>query len=87
MKHQYQSILLSQSIAKQERKALSTPFTTWGCAYPMIVSLAFPQTANRVCAMYDKEGVVCPPKLSKQLFTVATVDNIDHNPSSTTDKD
>lgn len=43
--------------------------------------------ANKVCAMYDKEEVVCPPKLAKNLFTVAAVDNIDHNPSSTTAKD
>ena len=37
--------------------------------------------------MYDKEGVVCPPKLSRNVFTVAAVDNIDHNPSSATARD
>lgn len=45
------------------------------------------EIANKVCAMYDKEGVVCPPKLARNIFTVAAVDNIDHNPSSTTAKD
>ena len=40
--------------------------------------------ANKVCAMYDEEGVVCPPKLARNIFTVAAVDNIDHNRGSTT---
>ena len=39
---------------------------------------------NKVRARYESEGVVCPPKLKKNLFTTAAVDNIDHNPSSTT---
>ena len=43
--------------------------------------------ANRVCALYKEEGLVCPPKLSKHVFTTAAVDNVDHNPSSTTAKD
>lgn len=43
--------------------------------------------ANQVCDKYEKEGVVCPPQLSKQVFTTAAVDNIDHNPSSTTATD
>ena len=33
---------------------------------------------------YDSEGVVCPLNLRKNLFTTAAIDNIDHNPSSTT---
>ncbi|KAI8486964.1 hypothetical protein Bbelb_352240 [Branchiostoma belcheri] len=33
------------------------------------------------------EQVVCPPILRRQLFMTAAVDNIDHNPSSTTAKD
>lgn len=39
---------------------------------------------NKVCARYESEGVVCPPKLNMKVFTMATVDNIDHNPNSTT---
>ena len=39
---------------------------------------------NRVCARFESEGVVCPPKLRKGVFTTAAVDNIDHNPSSVT---
>lgn len=44
------------------------------------------EKANFVCKMYHKEGVVCPPKMRKGIFTTAAVDNIDHNPSSTTAK-
>ena len=33
---------------------------------------------------YASEGVVCPPALRKGLFTLADMDNIDHNPSSMT---
>ena len=43
--------------------------------------------ANSVCAKYEDDGIVCPPKLSNHLFTTAAVDNIDHNPSSTTSMD
>lgn len=40
--------------------------------------------ANRVCSLYHSEGVVCPPSLQSEIFTTAAIDNIDHNPSSTT---
>lgn len=33
---------------------------------------------------YESEGVVCPFILGKYLFTTAAVDNLSHNPSSTT---
>ena len=39
---------------------------------------------NSVCAHFESEGVICPPKLLKGVFTTAAVDNIDHNPSSVT---
>ena len=42
------------------------------------------EVGNKVCARYESEGVVCPPTLKKTIFTTAAVDNIDHNPSSTT---
>ena len=31
--------------------------------------------------------MVCPPQLCKDVFTSGAIDNIDHNPSSTTAKD
>ena len=34
--------------------------------------------------LYESKGVVCPLVLRKNLFTTAAVDNLDHNPSSTT---
>ena len=43
--------------------------------------------ANSVTAQFEKEGVVCPPKLRKDAFTTAGIDNIDHNPSSITASD
>ena len=33
---------------------------------------------------FIEEGVVCPSVLQKSLFTTAALDNIDHNPSSST---
>ena len=42
---------------------------------------------NEVCRRYYEEGAVCPSNLRIGLFTTAAVDNIDHNPSSTTAKD
>ena len=43
--------------------------------------------ANGLCQRFRMEDVVCPPKMRTGLFTTAAVDNIDHNPSSTTAKD
>ena len=37
-----------------------------------------------VCKHYEEEGVVSPNCLRKGLFTVGALDNLDHNPSSTT---
>ena len=37
--------------------------------------------------MSEQEGVVCPMKLRKYIFTTGNVDNIDHNPSSRTAND
>ena len=41
------------------------------------------QLGDAVVCRYVEEGVVCPPKLRKGLFCTAAMDNIDHNPSST----
>lgn len=34
--------------------------------------------ANSVTAHLEQDGVVCPPKLRKDVFTTAGIDNIDH---------
>ena len=44
------------------------------------------QMGNKVCQQFHHEQAVCPPKLRGNVFTTAAVDNIDHNPSSTTAK-
>jgi hypothetical protein len=40
--------------------------------------------ASAVCNQFEEEGVVCPLNLRHGIFTVGALDNIDHNPSSTT---
>ncbi len=45
------------------------------------------QMGNRVCELYQRERVVCPPTLRGHVFTTAAMDNIDYNPSSTTSKE
>ena len=37
--------------------------------------------------IYNRDGVVCPSKLCDGMLTTTTVDNIDHNPSSTSSHD
>ena len=44
------------------------------------------QLATAVCENISKNVVVCPAQLRTGLFTVSALDNIDHNPSSTTVK-
>ena len=39
---------------------------------------------NSICDQFHVDGVVCPANLRHGIFTTAAVDNIDHNPSSTT---
>ena len=41
---------------------------------------------NSVCARFESEGVICPPKLHKGVFTAGAVDTINHDPSSVTAK-
>ena len=40
--------------------------------------------ATSACERFEDDGVVVPSCLSKGLFTVGAIDNLDHNPSSTT---
>ena len=45
------------------------------------------QMGSSVCEQFNRDQVVCSPKLRGNIFTTAAVDNIDHNPSSTTAKE
>ena len=40
--------------------------------------------ARSVCRQAFEDGIVCPSHLRRGLYTVAALDNIDYNPSSTT---
>ena len=42
------------------------------------------EMGNKVAARFQAENVVCPSNLNLKLFTTSAVDNIDHNPSSST---
>ena len=45
------------------------------------------ELGNKICHHYKITNAVCPPELKGGLFTNAAVDNIDHNPSSTSAHD
>ena len=40
--------------------------------------------ASSVCSQFRADNIVCPSNLRHGLYTVGALDNIDHNPSSTT---
>lgn len=42
---------------------------------------------NTLCHQFKMEKTVCPSKLKRKLFTTGAIDNLDHNPSSTTAHD
>ena len=42
--------------------------------------------ANNVIQQFETDGAVCPTALREGLFTTGNLDNLDHNPSSTTSK-
>ena len=42
------------------------------------------QLGDAAVNMFTADGVVCPSDLRKTIFTTAAMDNVDHNPSSTT---
>lgn len=44
------------------------------------------EMCNSVCRRYEEVGVVSPLNLRNGLFTTAALDNINHNPNSTTAK-
>ena len=40
--------------------------------------------ANSMCQRFQADKIVCPSHLCKGIFVVGALDNVDHNPSSTT---
>ena len=59
--------------------------------YKMGISISYDRVmeledwiATSVCERFEEDGVVSPACLRKGLFTVGALDNLEHNPSSTT---
>ena len=52
-------------------------------SYDRVLSLST-KLANTACEQYNSENLVCPSALRGGLFSVAAVDKIDHNLSSST---
>lgn len=73
--------------AKMRKKVVLDKLSKLGLCVPYnrIICLTA-DLANAVSEIYNKQNIVCPPVLHRGEFTVAAVDNIDHNPSSTTAK-
>lgn len=70
------------------KKSIIDAFFNMGLCIPYDRVLAISSDiANSVTTRFEQEGVVCPPKLRGKIFTTVGVDNIDHNPSSTTAHD
>jgi hypothetical protein len=73
--------------AKARKSGILTNISKLGVcvSYDCILTLTT-DLASTVCETYNKQQIVCPPHLHKGVFTVGAVDNIDHNPTSTTAK-
>ena len=77
---------LSMHTQTRSKKVITQLFDLGlGVSYDRVVEVEN-QLATAVCENIEKNGVVCPAQLRKGLFTVSALDNIDHNPSSTTAK-
>ena len=55
-------------------------------SYDRVLQISTEET-NRVINNFENEGLVCPTVLRDGLFTTGNLDNIDHNPSSSSSKD
>lgn len=69
--------------AETRKKKLVDKFYRLGLSisYDRVMQISADQ-GNSICAQFEEEGVVCPSKLKKSLFTT-NMDNIDHNPQCT----
>ena len=71
--------------AETRKKGLVNKMSDLGLAisYNRVLEIST-AIGNMATARYKEEGVVAPLNLCKGIFTTSAVDNIDHNPSSTT---
>lgn len=74
-------------VETRSRSLIDTMFNLGLCVSYHRLLESTTNIANGVCEQFKAEDIVCPPKLRHNLFTTAAVDNIDHNPSSTTAKE
>ena len=71
--------------AKTRKRQLIDALFQYGIciSYDRVLEIST-QLGEAVVQRYIDEGVVCPPAMREGIFTTSAVDNIDHNPSSTT---
>ena len=70
--------------AKTRKKGIIERLSSLGLSisYTQVLALST-VLGNDVLYQYEEHKVVCPPALRKNVFTAAAIDNVDHNPSST----
>ena len=73
--------------ATREKSLIDTVYKLGICiSYDRLLSISTGIT-NSVIDRYDRDSMVCPSKLRDGIFTTAAIDNIDHNPNSTSSHD
>ena len=78
------AILLYQNT--RSRTLIDTLYDLGICtSYSKIINLS-EDIATAMKNHFQKEELVCPKSLKKDSYTMGAIDNIDHNPSSTTSK-
>ena len=78
----YIGALLYQTTRSQS--LIDTLFSLGLCvSYKRVINL-YEDIAEAVTQHFEKQGVMCPPSMRKNVFITAAVDNIDHNPTSST---
>ena len=81
-------IYLGLKLHAERKKGLIDTLSTLGLgiSYDRVMSISS-DVAHSVCKKFEEEKVVVPTNMKKSLFTAGMIDNIDHNPSSTTASD
>lgn len=81
----YLGILLHTKTRK--RSLVDTLFDLGLCiSYNRVLEIST-ELGNTICHHYEIEKAVCPPQLKGGLFNTSAIDNINHNPSSTSAHD
>ena len=74
--------------AETRKKKLVDKFYRLGLSisYDRVMQISA-DLGNSICSQFEEEGVVCPSKLKRSLFTTTNMDNIDYNLSARRAKD